>query len=129
MNTSATPAVAFTATIRNPLNERVNASLLFNLPLGIEPNTQRMESQMASPIIPSNLSFSLGQYLATSHLDCFSFCSNLSSCLSWSYNSTNQACSIFEDVRLNGHKDGSYSGIKVAKFTICCAYHKHNKFA
>ena len=125
MNTSATPAVAFTAAIHNPLNESVSASFLFNLPLGMEPNTQRVESQMASPIIPISPSSSLGQHLATSHLDCFNFCSNLNSCLSWSYDPINQACSIFEDVRLNGHRDGSYSGIKVAKFAICCAYHKH----
>ncbi len=121
MNTSATPAVAFTAVVHNPLNENVNASLLFNLPLGVEPNTQRVESQMASPIIQSNPSSSLGQHQASSHLDCFSDCKNLNSCLSWSYDPTNQMCSTFEDVRLNGHKDGSYSGIKVAKFTTCAA--------
>ena len=127
MNTSATPAVAFTAVVHNPLNKNVNASLLFNLPLGMEPNTQRVESQMASPIIQSSPSSSLGQHQASSHLDCFSDCKTLNSCLSWSYDPTNQMCAIFEDVRLNGHKDGSYSGIKVAKYTTCTAYHLHNK--
>ena len=127
MNTSATPAVAFTAVINNPLNESVNASLLFNLPLGVEPNTQRVESQMASPIIPSSPSSSLGQHLATSHLDCFNLCSGLNSCLSWSYDPTNQTCSIYKDVRLNGHKDNSYSGIKVAQFTFYYTHFIHNK--
>ena len=40
MNTSATPAIAFTAVIHNPLSTNASASFLFNLPLGIEPDTQ-----------------------------------------------------------------------------------------
>ena len=113
MNTSATPAVAFTAVIHNPLSKSVNASFLFNLPLGMEPNTQRVEPQMTPPSTKSTSNSFLGQHQATSQLDCFDHCNNLSSCMSWSYDATNQTCSSFNDVRMNGFKNGSYSGVEV----------------
>ena len=113
MNTSATPAVAFTTVIHNPLSKSVNASFLFNLPLGMEPNTQRVQSQMTPPSTMSIPYSLLGQLQATSPLDCFHQCNNMSSCMSWSYDATNQSCSPFNDVRLNGFKNGSYSGVKV----------------
>ena len=47
MNTSATPAVAFTAILENPLNETLTASFMFNFPHGIEPHTQRAFPQMS----------------------------------------------------------------------------------
>lgn len=34
MNVSATPAVAFTAVLYNPLNKEVSASFMMNLPIG-----------------------------------------------------------------------------------------------
>ena len=46
-------------------------------------------------------------------MDCFDKCSKSDSCMSWSYDGTNQSCSLFDDVQMNGHKSGSYSGVKV----------------
>ena len=113
MNTSAIPAVAFTAVIHNPLSTSANASFLFNLPLGIEPNTQRVKPQMTPSPTESTPSSFLGQRQAASQLDCFDDCNKVDSCMSWSYDATNQTCSTFDDVRMNGYKNGSYSGIKV----------------
>ena len=113
MNTSATPAIAFTAVIHNPLSTSANASFLFNLPLGIEPDTQRVEQQMKPPQTKSTPGNVLGQHQVSSEMDCFDSCSKSDSCISWSYNGTNQSCSLFDDVLMNGHKSGSYSGVKV----------------
>ena len=113
MNTSATPAIAFTAVIHNPLSTSANASFLFNLPLGIEPDTQRVKPQMTPPETKSTPGNVLGQHQVVSEMDCFDNCSKSDSCMSWSYNGTNQSCSLFGDVRMNGHMSGSYSGVKV----------------
>ena len=113
MNTSATPAIAFTAVIHNPLSMSVNASFLFNLPLGIEPDTQRVEQQMTPTLTKSIPGSILEQHQVTSEMDCFDNCSKSDSCMSWSYDGTNKSCSLFDDVRMNGHKSGSYSGVKV----------------
>ena len=113
MNISALPAIAFTAVIHNPLSTSVNASFLFSLPLGIEPNTQRVKPQMTPSLTKSTPSSILGQHQASSELDCFDHCNKLDFCMSWSYDGTNQTCSFFDDVRMNGHKSDSYSGIKV----------------
>ena len=118
MNTSATPAVAFTAVIHNPLSTSADASFLFNLPLGIEPNTQRVEPQMTPPLTESTPSSFLGQHQLSSKLDCFDYCNMWDSCLSWSYNATNQTCFLFDDVQMNGHESGSYSGVKVLFFFV-----------
>ena len=118
MNQSATPAVAFTALIKNHLSENVTTSFMFNLPLGIEPHTQRMAQQMAPKASASYHSDSWsvkGQAIA-SPLDCFMNCSSNSSCKSWSYNNASQTCNMFSDVRLNGHDDKSCAGIKVSSF-------------
>ena len=116
MNTSATPAVAFTAVIHNPLSKSVNASFLFNLPLGMEPNTQRVQPQMTPPSTRSTLNSFLGQCQVTSQLDCFHQCNNMNFCMSWSYDATNQMCLLFNDVQLNGFKNGSHSGVKVIMY-------------
>ena len=113
MNTSATPAIAFTAVIHNPLSTSVNASFLFNLPLGIEPDTQRVKPQMTPPLTKSTPGSILGQHQTPSEMDCFDHCNKLDSCMSWSFDGTNQSCSLFDDVQMNGYKSGSYSGIKV----------------
>ena len=47
MNTSATPTVAFTTILENPLNETLTASFMFNFPHGIEPHTQRAFPQLS----------------------------------------------------------------------------------
>ena len=59
---------------------------------------------------PGNI---LGQHQVPSEMDCFDNCSKSDSCLSWSYDGTNKSCSLFDDIRMNGHKSGSYSGVKV----------------
>ena len=59
---------------------------------------------------PGNI---LGQHQVTSEMDCFDNCSKSDSCMSWSYDGTNQSCSLFGDVRMNGYMSGSYSGVKV----------------
>ena len=119
MNTSATPAIAFTAVIHNPLSTSANASFLFNLPLGIEPDTQRVKPQMTPPLTKSTPGSILGQHQVPSEMDCFDYCNKNDSCMSWSYNGTNQSCSLFDDVRMNGHKSGFYSGVKVLLHCTC----------
>ena len=113
MNTSATPAIAFTAVVHNPLSTSANASFLFNLPLGIEPDTQRVKPKMTPPQTESTPGNILGQHQVSSEMDCFDNCSKSDSCMSWSYDGTNQSCSLYDDVRMNGHMSGSYSGVKV----------------
>lgn len=116
MNQSATPAVAFTALIKNRLSENVTASFMFNLPLGIEPHTQRQAHQMSPNVSasyhPDNQS-SKGQASSTP-LECFTNCSSNSSCKSWSYNNASKTCYMFDEVRLNGHDDNSFAGVKVS---------------
>ena len=109
MNTSATPAVAFTAVIRNSLSESVDASFLFNLPLGMEPHTLRLQEQMS----PSPRNSTKKQHLALTAQECFEFCNRDDSCLSWTYEVSNYKCLLFDDVRMNGHHDGFVAGIKV----------------
>ena len=126
MNVSAIPAIAFTAVIHNPLSTSVNASFLFSLPLGIEPNTQRVKPQMTPPLTKSTPSSILGQHQASSELDCFDHCNKIDFCMSWSYDDTNQTCSLFDDVRMNGHKNGSYSGVKVL-LVVPTLYHNYSQ--
>ncbi len=114
MNRSATPAVAFTAVMTNPLKETVMASFMFNLPLGIEPRTQRFAHQMA-PDSSDSSSFkrSSGGLPSSSPLKCFETCSLEASCMSWSYDTQTAICYVFPEVRLNGHDDNSFAGVKV----------------
>ena len=115
MNTSATPAVAFTAVIHNSLSETVSTSILFNLPLGMEAHTQRFAEQM-SPSLTYYQNPSVNQFTAPTALECFEFCSGNVSCLSWTYDISNHTCFMFDDVRMNGHHDGFTAGIKVLYF-------------
>ncbi len=122
MNRSATPAVAFTAVMKNPLKENVTASFMFNLPLGIEPRTQRFAQQM-----PTNVSTSyqtkrstVGQPSSTP-LECFMTCNLEASCMSWSYDTKTGICYMFTDVRLNGHNDSAFAGVKVLT-CLCTMY-------
>ncbi len=114
MNRSATPAVAFTAVMKNPLKENVTASFMFNLPLGIEPRTKRFAQQM-----PTNVSTSYQTKMSTvgqpssAPLECFMTCSLKTSCMSWSYHAETKLCYTFTDVRLNGHDGISSAGVKV----------------
>ena len=110
MNSSATPAVAFTAVMENPLDEEVTASFMFNLPLGIEPHTQRVAQQMTD----DNATFGTVMTIAVSSvLECFGVCNTVSSCSSWSYDIEKEICQLFYDVRLNGHNDSCNAGVKV----------------
>ena len=111
MNTSATPAVAFTAVIHNSLSETVSTSILFNLPLGMEAHAQRFVEQM-SPSITYYQNPSVKQFTAPTAFECFEFCSDVP-CLSWSYDISNHTCFMFDDVRMNGYHDGFTAGIKV----------------
>lgn len=114
MTLSATPAIAFTALIKNPHIETVTTSFMFNLPLGIEPHTQRMAQQM-----PQNVSASAREDRSTwsqatsTPLECFSSCSSNTSCKSWSYSNASKICSMFDKVSMNGHEDNSFAGVKV----------------
>lgn len=119
MNQSATPAVAFTALIKNHHNENVTTSFMFNLPLGIEPHTQRSARQMSQKPSASYYSDNLlpkGQASSTP-FECFTSCSSNSSCESWSYNNVSKICNLFDEVRLNGHDDNSFAGVKVSSET------------
>lgn len=118
MNQSATPAIAFTAVIKNPLSESVTTSFMFNLPLGIEPHTQRMVPQMPPPTTSADYHstddpLTEGQIVDTP-LECFTSCNSNASCKSWSYDTAAKMCHVFEDVRLNGHDDNSFAGVKVS---------------
>ena len=124
MNRSATPAVAFTAVIKNPLSTNVTTSFMFNLPLGIEPRTQRSATQMPQNVsagYPSN-EWSAEGLSSLTQVDCFTACSSNSSCMSWSYNSVSKMCNMFSDVRLNGHDDNSFAGVKVGAVVVCSTY-------
>ena len=113
MDRSATPAVAFTALIKNRRSENVTASLMFNLPLGIEPRTQRMAHQMSQTSYHSDKWSAKGQ-AGSSPLECFMDCSSNSFCKSWSYDNVSKTCYLFEEVRLNGHDGNSSAGVKVS---------------
>ena len=113
MNTSATPAVAFTAVLENPLNENVTASFMFNFPHGIEPHTQRTVPQMSPNGTLYKNSPPLRSIVAMDTLSCFEFCNSVSICSSWSYDEVGGTCLIYEDVRMNGYKDGNSAGVKV----------------
>ncbi len=110
MNQSATPAVAFTARIKNHLSESVTTSFMFNLPLGIEPHTQRMARQMSQNV--STNYHPMNSQQSSSPLECFTSCSSNSSCKSWSYNNVSNTCYMFDEVRLNGHDVNSFAGVK-----------------
>ena len=116
MDRSATPAVAFTALIKNRRSENVTASLMFNLPLGIEPRTQRMARQMSQNVSSSYHSYmsSAKGQAGSSPLECFTDCSSNSFCKSWSYDNVSNTCYLFEEVRLNGHDENSFAGVKVS---------------
>ena len=123
MNQSATPAIAFTAVIKNNLNMNVTTSFMFNLPLGIEPHTQRMAQKMPQPGNQQNNQSPVS--LTTSNpLDCFKNCSMNTSCNSWSFNNVSKICSMFADVRLNGHEDNSFAGVKVYYVMSICTFQK-----
>ena len=116
MNTSATPAVAFTAILENPLNETLTASFMFNFPHGIEPHTQRLRSQMSpneSQLYQDCSGKPLESIVATDPTACFEFCNDISACSSWTYDKAGNLCIIFGDVRMNGYQDGYSSGVKV----------------
>jgi hypothetical protein len=116
MNQSATPAVAFTAVIKNHLNENVTASFMFNLPLGLEPHTQRMARQMSQNVSTSSNPDYLSAKAQTSSipLECFMECNSNDSCKSWSFDDVSKTCYVFDEVYLNGHHDNSFAGVKVS---------------
>ena len=113
MNTSATPAVAFTAVLVNPLNEKITASFMFNFPHGIEPHTQRI-----TPQISHNGTLYKSPPIRTvdtiDALTCFEHCSTTEICSSWSYDELGRTCLLYENVRLNGYKSGNSAGVKVS---------------
>ena len=114
MNRSATPAVAITAVVKNHLSVNVTASFMFNLPLGIEPHTQRLAQQMNQNTY-SDVQSAQGQASPTP-MDCFMSCSSNSFCKSWSYDNVSKTCYMFDEIRLNGHMDNSFAGVKVISY-------------
>lgn len=145
MNTSATPAVAFTTVLHNPLDAVVTTSFMLNLPIGIEPHTQRFQPQMSKfvPLRPdetesegSHNAFNfnkrgdsrdgiknqiLSELSVNGEKDCFRSCGEEALCRSWSYDTVTRVCTMFSDVRMNGHLEGSFAGVKVHT----CNHFKH----
>ena len=120
MNTSATPSVAFTAVLGNPLNETITASFMFNFPHGIEPHTQRVTYQPSpdeDTPYQGRHGAPLQTVVATDTMSCFDFCNSVGACSSWSYDEVANVCIIYDDVRLNGYQAGHSSGVKVGMGT------------
>ena len=117
MNTSATPAVAFTAVLENPLNENVTASFMFNFPHGIEPHTQRSFEQMPPNKEGQETTPPVGKVLegVVDPVTCFEACNADPVCSCWNYATSNQACIIYPYVLLNGYMEGVYAGVKVRR--------------
>eukprot|EP00731_Ephydatia_muelleri_P017942 Em0010g1040a len=114
MNTSATPAVAFTAVLENPLNENITASFMFNFPHGIEPHTQRSFEQMPPNKEGQETTPPVGKVLegVVDPVTCFEACNADPVCSCWNYATSNQACIIYPYVLLNGYMEGVYAGVK-----------------
>ncbi len=123
MNMSATPAVAFTTVLHNPLNTEVNASFMFNLPIGMEPNTRRVAKQMSKfvpirPGVQKEDTLFLKKSSVIDKKDCFRSCNKDDFCMSWSYDMSENVCIMYSDVRLNGHSEGSFAGVRVCNESI-----------
>ena len=114
MNTSATPAVAFTAVLVNPLNENITASFMFNFPHGIEPHTQRPYHQL-TPKEEEETTHPVGKVLkgVVDPVTCFEACNGDPVCSCWTFNTADQSCVIYPYVLLNGYQEGCYAGVKV----------------
>lgn len=107
---------------------------------GIEPRTQRYEPQMPkyTPFTPPEQEYTYDPFnevyyedmkhtlkyensfvLNVNELDkndemgCFTSCNQEDLCKSWSYDTVSRVCSMFSDVRMNGHMDSAFSGVKV----------------
>ena len=110
----------------------------------MEPHTQRFEPQMPKyvPIIPPQKydhfhrvyyddikdtlqyenSMVLSELNKNDELECFTDCNEEDLCQSWSYDSVAGVCYMFSDVRMNGHMDGAFSGVKVRLNTLSYYY-------
>ncbi|XP_068694647.1 uncharacterized protein [Montipora foliosa] len=96
---STTPAVAFSLRIKNPTENTVQVSFLLNLPLGIQPDTQRLGKPYAS-------------FKDLNATQCANLCVHGLECMSWQVVTENQTCLLFNDVPLHAWKPGITSGQK-----------------
>ena len=96
---STTPAVAFSLRIKNPTKNTVQVSFLLNLPLGIQPDTQRLGKPYAS-------------FKDLNSTQCANLCVHRLECMSWQVVTENQTCLLFNDVPLHAWKPGITSGQK-----------------
>ena len=99
--TSATPAIAFTLRIENPTKHSAQVSFMFNLPLGIQPDTARLGE-------PSAI-FTDSSLNATT---CSEICDADQECMSWQMVPSNKTCLLFNDVPLHVWCPGVTSGQK-----------------
>lgn len=81
---SSTPAVAFTLRIKNPSSYGAQVSFMLNLPLGIQPDTQRLGKPYAN-------------FKGLNFTRCARKCNRARECMSWQVVTTNQTCLLFRD--------------------------------
>lgn len=82
---SSTPAVAFTLRVKNPSSNAAQVSFMLNLPLGIQPDTQRLGKPYAN-------------FKGLNFTQCARICNLERECMSWQVITTNQTCHLFRDV-------------------------------
>ncbi len=98
---STVPAVAFSLDIENPTNEDIDASFMFNLPLGFNDDTIRRGGNYAEVAFTR---------LVTA-ADCMKACAKQSKCMSWTTNGP-FSCLLKDTMPLNSYEFGIISGVK-----------------
>ena len=98
---SATPAIAFSLQVRNPSKQTAHVSFMFNLPLGMQPDTARVGEHKASfkmhGIHPS---------------ECAKACAADPNCMSWQVEIETKSCYLINSVPLHVWRPGYFSGQK-----------------
>ncbi|KAK6180933.1 hypothetical protein SNE40_008897 [Patella caerulea] len=111
MNSSATPAISFIFSATNPSKtDTIEASFMFNLPFGLEKNTDRSFTFKPESLKDENFDELL--MAATSDLDCLNLCNTWDPCSTWTFNSDDTSCLLSSTVNLNGYNTFKSSGIK-----------------
>lgn len=103
---SAAPGVVFSLALDNPTDAQIDAEFLFNLPLNIEQDTQRLGS--VEDIVASSI------LSTTDPVSCLAQCNEHDDCAAWNLQVEDFNCTLFSKVALNNHADGYFSGVKAA---------------
>ncbi|XP_032237936.2 uncharacterized protein LOC5512607 isoform X1 [Nematostella vectensis] len=97
---STIPAVVFTLRVRNPTADSVNVSLLLNLPLGEQQDTERKFSNLTSWFHEN----------VTSSKECAWLCHQATRCMAWSL--VEDRCVMMSNMPPHAYKRGVSSGVK-----------------